>query len=164
MREPEAMQILRVTTILPAGLPALARDAAGEGFGMLDVLLRDWADGRQRFTGAGEALFAARDAEGRLCGIGGVTRDPWVEALRMRRFYVAGWARRSGIGAALARAAIGHARQSGAAHLRLRAPVTAFPFWEALGFVPIPGNPQATHALAIAADQPLSVSISRQAG
>lgn len=150
------MLILRVGAALPADLPTLSRAAAAEGFGMLDVLQRDWADGRERFTGRGEALFAARDAEGRLCGIGGITRDPWADALRMRRFYVAAWGRRAGAGTALAGAAIGHARHVGAALVRLRAPAGAFPFWEAMGFAPIGGDPQATHAMAISGRTPPS--------
>lgn len=128
-------------------LTALAGIAAGEGFRMLTVLLRDWADGSMRFTAPGEALFAARDTSGLLLGVGGITRDPWIEAFRMRRFYVRPEARGSGAGRLMAEAALDHARLSGAMRVRLRAPATAFLFWEALGFIPQAGDPQATHVM-----------------
>lgn len=116
---------------------------------MLDVLAEEWAAGTNRFAGEGEALFGAFGADAALVGIGGVTRDPWVAALRMRRFYVLPAARRDGAGRGLAAAALGHARRSEAGLLRLRAPADAFAFWERLGFVPIPGDPQATHAMVL---------------
>jgi GNAT superfamily N-acetyltransferase len=112
---------------------------------MLDVLAREWADGSMRFAAPGEALFAARDERGLLLGIGGITCDPHAtDALRMRRFYVAPAARGAGVGRCLAATAIGHA---GAACIRLRAPATAFTFWERLGFRPVAGDVQATHEL-----------------
>jgi GNAT superfamily N-acetyltransferase len=142
------MAILRVVA-LPEGLPELADLARAEGFRMLDVILRDWADGSMRFTGQGEALFAAHDAAGGLCGIGGITRDPWADALRMRRFYVAPRMRGAGIGAELAQAALAVAFRSGAGPVRLRAPASAFAFWERMGFTPLLGDPQATHAMDV---------------
>lgn len=84
---------------LPADLDDLAGAAAAEGFGMLGVLAREWVAGTQRFAMPEEALFAARDGAGVLLGIGGVTRDPWAPALRMRRFYVRPPARGRGSGA-----------------------------------------------------------------
>lgn len=71
------MLINRVTAP-PDDLPQLAQLAAAEGFGMLEVLARDWADGSNRFTAAGEALFVARGGDGCLLGIGGITQDPWA--------------------------------------------------------------------------------------
>ena len=144
------MPILRVVA-LPDGLPVLAAEARAEGYRMLDVIAREWADGSMRFTGQGEALFAAHDAAGRLCGIGGITRDPWAEALRMRRFYVAPQRRGAGVGAALARAALEVARSSGAGQVRLRAPAGAFAFWERMGFAPLNGDVQATHVMDVSA-------------
>lgn len=134
---------------LPPDLPDLAASAAAEDFRMLDVLARDWADGAARFDSPGEALFAARDDAGRLLGIGGTTRDPWADALRMRRFYVGPAARGLGVGRALALAAMDQARGAGVTVLRLRAPDSAFAFWQGLGFAPLQGDPQATHALVL---------------
>jgi GNAT superfamily N-acetyltransferase len=132
-------------TRLPDDLPRLAAAARAEGFGMLDALAADWASGTQRFHAPGEALFAARDGAGRLVGIGGLTRDPWAAALRMRRFYVHPEARLLGVGRALALAALAEAERNGAGLLRLRAPREAWRFWESLGFRPTPGAEQATH-------------------
>jgi GNAT superfamily N-acetyltransferase len=133
---------------LPPDLPALAAAAAREGFGMLAVLAAEWADGTQRFAGSGEALFVARDDGGGLLGLGGITRDPFAEALRMRRFYVRPNARGQGVGAALAAAALAHARGAGARLVRLRAPAEAARFWERCGFARLPpGADRATHAL-----------------
>ena len=133
---------------LPPDLPDLADEATREGFTMLAVLAAEWADGTQRFAGPGEALFAARDAGGVLVGVGGITRDPEVDALRMRRFFVRAQARGQGVGRALAEAALTQARQAGVIVVRLRAPPPAARFWEGFGVTRLPpGAPGATHAL-----------------
>ncbi len=116
---------------------------------MLDVLARDWAAGTLRFDAPGEALFAARDARGGLLGLGGITRDPYAAALRMRRFYVLPAARGAGTGRALALAALAHGRDAGVGVVRLRCPPGAARFWEALGFVPVAGDPEASHAMPL---------------
>lgn len=136
---------------LPPDLEALAAEARGEGFHMLDRLAAEWASGENRFTGPGEALFGAFDPRGRLVAIGGITLDPSVAALRMRRFYVAPRARRAGLGEALARAALDVARDAGVPRLRLRAPATAFAFWQGLGFEPVIGDAMVTHERRLAA-------------
>jgi GNAT superfamily N-acetyltransferase len=133
---------------LPPDLPELAAVAQAEGFGMLKVLAAEWADGTQRFAARGEALFAARDALGSLLGIGGITRDPYEPALRMRRFYVRPDARRAGVARALVRAALDQARAAGAERVRLRAPTAAAPFWESCGFAPLRDG-TATHQLRL---------------
>ncbi len=116
---------------------------------MLDVLAREWAEGHACFDAAGEALFAVRDAQGRLLGLGGITRDPYAEALRMRRFYVLPAARGMGTGRALALAAIAHGAAAGAHTIRLRCLPNAARFWEGLGFAPVAGDAAATHAMAL---------------
>lgn len=136
-------------TAPPDDLPALAEAARAEGFRVIDVLAREWADGTMRFATPGEALFAARDAKGLLVGIGGITRDPFAEALRMRRFYVLSAARGTGIGRALAAEAIARARAAGVGLIRLRAPEGAWQFWEALGFEPFAGDEAVTHRMVL---------------
>lgn len=138
------MRVARILA-LPADLESLDAAAAAEGFGMIRVLATEWAAGTQRFGAPGEALFAARDGSGALVGIGGITRDPWTAALRMRRFYVVVSARRTGTGRALAAVAIEHARSAGGSLVRLRAPPGAAAFWEACGFTPVQ-DARATHA------------------
>nr|WP_255568640.1 GNAT family N-acetyltransferase [Neoroseomonas alba] len=102
-----------------------------------------------RFAAPGEALFAARDADGMLIGIGGITRDPFADALRMRRFYVLPGMRGTGTGRSLAMEAIARARAAGVGLIRLRAPEGAWRFWEALGFAPITGDAAATHRMTL---------------
>ncbi|MBR0683159.1 hypothetical protein GXW74_21895 [Roseomonas eburnea] len=92
------MRIVRVVA-LPLDLPDLAAVAAAEGFGMPEILPREWAAGSQRLGAPGEAPFAARDDAGVLLGIGGITPDrrrgtvlgggsasaPWPAGRRWRR-------------------------------------------------------------------------------
>src|SRR5436190_24023588 len=90
-----------------------ARKRATEGYRHLDRLGADWAAGTTRFDREGEALLAAY-SDGTLAGIGGLTIDPAdPDALRLRRFYVARAARRSGIGRALAQVLLKRALASG---------------------------------------------------
>ncbi len=130
---------------LPPDLPALAATSRAEGFGMVDTLL---AGGFAPFMSPGCALFAARADAGDLVGIGGITRDPVVQALRMRRFYVRPEARRLGVGRALVGALLDHARAAGADLVRLRAPAGAVAFWQSCGFAPVTEE-AATHALRL---------------
>jgi GNAT superfamily N-acetyltransferase len=134
--------------VLPPDLPALAALAQAEGFGMLGVLIAEWAAGTHRFTAPGEALCAARDKGGRLLGLGGITRDPYAPALRMRRFYVRPDARRDGVARALVSAVLEEARVAGAGLVRLRAPPAADAFWERCGFLPVQ-DATATHQMRV---------------
>ena len=142
------MTVVRVSRLLalPPDLDGLAAAAEAEGFGMLATLV---AEGFAPFAADGCALFGARDATGGLIGIGGVTRDPWAAALRLRRFYVRPEARGQGVGRDLAIAAIVEARRGTTDRLRLRAPPGAHAFWEAIGFVRIEDDLQATHAMVL---------------
>ena len=120
------------------------------------MLAHDWMSGEMRFDDAGEALFAAM-MDGRLAGVGGVSRDPYTpdpytpdgSALRMRRLYVRPQSRRCGVGRALAGAMIDHA----GVHARLltvnAAASKAAPlFWDAMGFAVEP-QPGRTHTLRL---------------
>ncbi len=126
---------------LPAGLDALRAAARAEGHGMVERLAREWADGTQRFDGAGEALVAGR-VDGALAGVGGVTLEPALAgALRMRRFYVSPGHRRRGVGATMARALLEPALAGRGGVFTVNAGTALAPaFWEALGFVAAPGD------------------------
>ena len=84
-----------------------------------------------------------------LVGVGGVHRDPYAGdpgVGRVRHFYVASGARRSGIGAAMLDALRAEAR-SHFAHLRLRTNTQrGARFYEASGFRPV-DEADATHRL-----------------
>ena len=129
-----AIRLERVVDALPAGFPVLCAAARAEGFGNLDRLGTDWESGRIRFEQAGEGLMAAYLAE-RLAGIGGLTVDPALpDALRMRRFYVAGDSRRRGIGRRLAVVLLALPDRGGR-RITVNAAPVSWPFWQSLGFV-----------------------------
>lgn len=136
---------------LPVGFDALLADSLADGWRMLQVLLEDWEAGTVRFDGPGEALFGALDGV-RLVAIGGCTRDPYSsmpDVGRVRRFYVRRDARRRGAGRALLDAITAQAAQEFVA-LRVRAPTSAWPFYERCGFLRAVGEPSATHLRPLA--------------
>jgi GNAT superfamily N-acetyltransferase len=137
------IRVERVIDALPAGFAALRAEACADGYRMLDTLANEWDSGTTRFDRPGEALFAAY-ADDVLAGIGGLTREPMQEALRMRRFYVALVYRRAGVGRALAEALL---RQAGRYPITCNAAAGSERFWEALGFLPDRRNGR-THLLA----------------
>lgn len=149
-----AARITRLTA-LPAAFEELAADAMADGVRLLDVLRADWTAGAIRFDGPGEGLFAAH-AGAVLVGIGGLTRDPYVQdgAGRVRRLYVRRASRRHGAGRALLDAIVAEARGAARPRLRARAPMPAFAFYEACGFLRTVGEVSATHVMPLAAASP----------
>lgn len=145
MTDAPPLRIRRIHS-LPRGLVRLAHESRTEGFGLLDRLVRDWTSGENRFDRAGEAFFAAR-LGGRLVGVCGVNRDPYLDdpvVGRLRHLYVTPDRRRHGVGASLVAEALDHA----GAHfrrVRLRSG-EAGEFYERLGFVRS-SEPDATHEI-----------------
>jgi len=138
------LQLIRVIDELPAGFDALLAEARAGGVRNMDLLVEQWASGEQRFESGG--LFAAF-VGGELAGVGGVSADPAMAAMRMRRLYVRPRFRRGGVGRALA-AAMMQQGFEGAEVLTVnaRASEAAPSFWEALGFQPV-SEPGYTHRL-----------------
>ena len=128
------IEIVRVIDDMPVDFHRLRAEAAAEGVRNMDLLARQWADGANRFDGQGEALFAAF-VDGELAGVGGVSAETGLAAMRMRRLYVRPSFRRRGVASALAAAMIQQGLQ-GARLLTVNAAASlaAPPFWEALGF------------------------------
>jgi GNAT superfamily N-acetyltransferase len=146
------VQPVRIARILdlPDGFEELAADARADGERMLSVLREDWDSGALRFSGPGEALFAAYAGDA-LLGLGGLTRDPYLRgdpAGRVRRLYVRRAARQHGAGRALVNAIVNGARPAGYLRLRVRAPAAAFLFYERCGFLRSV-EPSATHVRPI---------------
>ncbi|MGG5889534.1 GNAT family N-acetyltransferase [Falsiroseomonas sp. HC035] len=144
---PVPLRVERIVA-LPDGFEDLAADATAAGHRMLDVLREDWHAGTLRFDGWGEALFAAHVGQA-LVGVCGLTRDPYLSkdrVGRVRRLYVRRAARRAGAGRALVEAVAAQALGCGYPRLRVRAPVSAFAFYEACGFLRAVGEPAATHS------------------
>lgn len=150
MRLLHPVRVARIAA-LPGGFEELAADALADGQKLLEVLREDWQAGTLRFDGPGEALFAAFAGEA-LLGLGALTRDPYLKvetAGRVRRLYVRRAARRHGAGRALVAAIAAGARAAGWPRLRVRAPVAAFAFYEACGFLRTVGEGGATHVLVV---------------
>jgi len=128
-------------------LSELETDANADGQGMVSRLIREWRDGRNRFSEAGERVYVAKRGE-RVCGVCGVNRDPYAgddSIGRVRRLYVSARERRSGIGRALIDRLVADA--SGVftwIHLRAHEH-RASAFYEANGFEAVEGNPDYTH-------------------
>lgn len=123
-------------------------NARREGYRFVDRLQQDWNAGTNRFDKSGEVLLGAR-VDDRYIGVGGLNFDPFtVDATvgRIRHVYVCPSYRRSGLGFALVKALIGHARKAfSVVRLRTENPDAAR-LYERLGFVPVQ-HPDATHVL-----------------
>ncbi|WP_137177923.1 GNAT family N-acetyltransferase [Roseomonas sp. AR75] len=145
-------QPIRVALIraLPPAFGELAADALADSQKMLEVLREDWESGTQRFDGPGAALFAAYAGDA-LLGLGGLTRDPYLQdsAGRVRRLYVRRASRGHGAGRALVEAIIAGAAEAGWPRVRVRAPASAFRFYERCGFLRAVGERAATHVLPL---------------
>lgn len=130
---------------------ALLEESRREGFWMLVRLADGWADGRNRFSRRGEALYAAWQRD-ELAGACGLNADPYVEGRRegrVRHLYVKAAHRGNGVGRQLVWAAIDKARIHFPV-LNVRAPEAAFGFYEALGFERLAGDEFATHRMKLA--------------
>lgn len=130
------MELVRHLTALPADLDRLGPAAAAEGIETIRRVRAEWDAGLMRFDQPGEALLSVRK-DGRLIGIGGLTRDvTFADALRMRRFYVLPEFRGHGAGRLMAEWLLRHA-SSHANRVTVHAGSDdAARFWERLGFTP----------------------------
>jgi GNAT superfamily N-acetyltransferase len=129
------MRIEPVVEKLPAEFDILRAEARAEDHHFLDRLANDWRSGAMQFTEPGEAFLAAYSGD-TLAGVGGLTIDPVVPgALRMRRFYVRGSFRRSGIARSIATTLLNKAFKTTSV-VNLNAALDSIPFWESLGFMP----------------------------
>jgi len=143
------MFVIKQIRLPVPGIEELRREAREEGYNFLETLVEEWARGANCFDGPGEILCGAFD-EGPLVAVGGLNRDPFAgrdEVGRVRRVYVRpGW-RNRGIGEALVKRLVEHARQSFRV-VRLRAEnARAALLYERMGFSRC-DDPDATHLLA----------------
>lgn len=132
------------------GYDALLRESLGEGHAMLRRLQENWLSGANRFSQPGEILLGAFDGD-TLIGICGRNADPYAanpRAGRVRHLYVRRLDRKLGTGRGLVMAIAGDAKRF-FDHLNARAPESAFPFYERLGFVRIDNDPSVTHRLLL---------------
>lgn len=143
--EGSSVEISRITQ-LPKEFDLLLNDATSEGYDNMSVLLKEWADGTNRFERLAEILAVAT-VDGELAGIGGITQD-FVDSnwLRMRRFYVRPAYRRRGLGRGIARYVLEHARPFGRQIALYAGGPEAEVFWPTLGFFPA-NREHTTHVL-----------------
>lgn len=132
-------------------LQPLREEATAQGFEFVGRLLDEYANRRNRFDKAGEALFIVRNGE-TLAGIGGLNIDPYAgdsTVGRVRHVYVPAAQRRRGAGRALLMAIMSAAFES-FAELRLRTNTAEGAlFYQSLGFSPAVIN-SATHVFCFA--------------
>jgi len=131
--------------------PAPLNDEAfHEGFGFVARLMEDWTTGSNTFSQAGERLIGAV-REGRLLGVCGLNRDPYVTESgvgRLRHLYVKKAERHRGISSALVRHLVEQARGTFRI-VRLRAGTPqAAAFYEAMGFTGT-ADDNASHVLEL---------------
>lgn len=131
----DSVQINAVAT-LPDGILELLETSRSEGHDLVERLVAEWVDGTNRFDRTGEILLEARRF-GRLVGVGGLNRDPYVDdpgVGRIRHLYVMPAARGVGAGRAVVIALVDHAREN-FERVRLRVgPDDARGFYLRLGF------------------------------
>jgi GNAT superfamily N-acetyltransferase len=121
-----------------------------EGFWMLVRLHDGWTSRRNRFRKRGEALFGAWAGD-ELAGVCGLNVDPYFPGPgqgRVRHLYVRPASRRHGVGRQLVEAVIRRAEACFTV-LNLRAPETAFAFYESLGFLRVEGAEFLTHRMVL---------------
>lgn len=147
-------RIERLRPTLPA-FAALMEESRREGFWMLVRLHDGWTSRRNQFRKRGEALFGAWVGD-ELVGVCGLNVDPYFPGsgqARVRHLYVRPASRRHGVGRKLVDTVIERA----AAHftvLNLRAPETAFAFYEALGLLRVEGAEYLTHRMVLSPKPP----------
>ena len=128
-----------------AAVAELLAESEQEGFRFVRRAQDEWQSGKNRFSLAGEALFAVFEAE-RLMAIGGINRES-EQVGRLRRFYVRREGRRRGIGRQLAEHVLGFARRH-YSQVALRCETeTADRFHLALGFNRTASQAGATHVI-----------------
>ncbi|HZZ68259.1 MAG TPA: GNAT family N-acetyltransferase [Phenylobacterium sp.] len=133
-----SLQLVRVIDHLPTDFPALQAEAEREGHRNLTRLAQEWSADPTEFV----ALLAAF-YDGRLVGIGGMTREPDSSdepTLRMRRLYVSPQARRQGMARVIANALLQEAFDQSALVTVHAGNAGAAAFWMAMGFAPAEGR------------------------
>jgi GNAT superfamily N-acetyltransferase len=141
--------IVKITELELGSFRQLRDESSREGFKFIERLCEEWISGANRFDAPGEALFVAV-VDGQVVGVCGLNRDPYTSNPRIgrvRRLYVASAHRRHGIGRALLRSVVRHAR-SHFGLLRVRTD-EASQFYEAQGFRRAASETESTHVLEL---------------
>jgi len=133
-------------------LSHLVQDSVGQGFNMLERLVLEYQSGVNRFDKPGEALFGVYRPKAGIVAVGGLNLNPYPDdpgAGRVRRVYVHSSFRQQGLGRAIVEAIVAEARRAHYVSLVLRAPKSAFRFYESLGFEAVSGIDTMNHRLML---------------
>ncbi|MCC6904461.1 MAG: GNAT family N-acetyltransferase [Anaerolineae bacterium] len=135
-------------------LSPLLSASLSEGYGFVQKLWEEYQSGANRYDQDGATLLSGH-LQGKLCAIGGLHRDPYLNQPgigRIRHLYVLPNARRMGIGRQLVATLIEHSRT----HFHILTLRTLTPhgdaFYRALGFTAQPIYAEATHWLVLDPD------------
>src|SRR5262245_767723 len=96
----KAAVITRLAALEPQSIEPLVAESEAAGLRLVRRLVEEWANGRNRFDGPGEACFAAT-LHGRMVGVCGLNVDPYTSAARVgrvRHLYVLVEHRHLGVG------------------------------------------------------------------
>ena len=139
--------------VSPDLLSPLEADCISDGRVMVDRLVQEWRDGRNRFSQPGERAYVAK-LGARVSGVCGLNRDPFANdpsVGRLRRLYVAVADRRLGLGTAIVEKLMADAQGVFSwIHLRTHDPEAAA-FYEAIGFESVSGDHGCTHRRRVVA-------------
>jgi GNAT superfamily N-acetyltransferase len=146
-----AVAVDPVGELLPDALAPLVAESEREGWRFVRRLADEWASGINRFDRPGEVLFVARVA-GSIVGVCGLNSDPYAAdetTGRVRRLYVLRAYRGRGAARQLVRAVIA-AAVGRFQRLRVRTEnPEAGRLYQTLGFQPVAGVADCTHALTL---------------
>jgi len=139
-------------------LAPLVTESERSGWRFIRRLADDLRSAANRFDGPGECLFVA-ESGGAVVGVCGLNADPYGAGPavgRVRRLYVLAAYRGGGVGRRLVQAVV----SASAGHFRRLRVRTENPqagrLYERLGFVPVAGEADCTHALELAEAEPIA--------
>ncbi len=148
--ELQTIHVVEISRLEPFDWIPLLDASRAEGFGLVERLLSDWREGRNRFGAPGERLLACVEGEV-IVGICGVNREPdraCERTGRLRRLYLLPDYRGRGLASVLVARLITFA---GGHWERLTVncgPLPVGPFYERFGFVPL-DHSGLTHCLEL---------------
>ncbi|TXR59657.1 GNAT family N-acetyltransferase [Bacillus sp. AR18-7] len=107
------MHIQQIENLMKYEFKYLVQESKEEGFKFLKKLINEYENELNTFNKSGECLYGIFQGE-KLIGIGGLNADPYTENNkigRLRRFYIAKYYRRIGLGKLLLNKLLSHAEK-----------------------------------------------------
>lgn len=141
------IEIVEIENLLEVNIEPLLKESKEEGFRFLERLVTDYTEGTNTFSEPGERLMGVF-LNGSLIAVGGLNRDPYAGEAgvgRLRRFYVSGEHRRTGLGRKLAARILSEARENFRIIVLNTDTEKGDLFYRSLGFVSNRRYAKATH-------------------